>query len=175
MRSVQTRHILAEEPLDRGVPARCDVLPVVAAAARGQHASVPQAFGQLRELASRALVRRRREGKMGEWITGDAVSAALQHDELRREVFQMLQYLAPRQIKGRVIGPRRQRQIEFGTHSLTLAPLKGAAGARIKETPILVDVGEDQLRVALESVVEPIAMMGIDVDIGDTRETVMVA
>jgi sulfate-transporting ATPase len=136
---------------------------------------VPQAFGQLRELASRALVRRGREGKMREWIPCDAVGTALQQDELRREVFQMLQYLAPRGIEGCVIGTRRQRHVEFGTRGRTLAPLEGAACTRIKETPILVDVGEDQLRVALESVVEPITMMGIDVNISDARKTVMAA
>src|SRR5512145_3043629 len=58
-----------------------------------------------------------------------------------------------------------------GTGMLSLvraAPdLMLAAGSRVQESPVLVDVGEDQIRVAFEAVENPVAVMGVDVDVGD--------
>ena len=41
------------------------------------------------------------------------------------------------------------------------------AGARIKRAPVLVDVGVDEIRVLLVGVVEPVAMVDVDVHVGD--------
>ena len=52
------------------------------------------------------------------------------------------------------------------------ADLVGRAGARIEVAPILVQVGEDDRRVVLERVEHPIAVMRVDVDVGDALQAV---
>ena len=49
----------------------------------------------------------------------------------------------------------------------------GAAGPRIEETAVFVDVGEYQRGVIVECVVDAVAVMGVDVDVGDSAQSVV--
>ena len=49
----------------------------------------------------------------------------------------------------------------------------GGAGARIKEPPVLVGVGEHDRRIVLEGVEHAVAVVRVDVDVGDAHEAVL--
>jgi len=112
---------------------------------------------------------------MRQRVTRNAVGPGLQHDELRREVFQMTQDLLPGDIEGRIVGTRRQRNIELGTRGGTPPDFIARTGAGIEMSTILVDIGKDHRRVGLETVKKTIAMVCVDVDISDPLQPMFAA
>ena len=109
---------------------------------------------------------------MRQRISSDAVRPALQQQKFGLETFQMTQNLVPGRREGRIVRARRERQVELGAYSLSPAALIGAAGAGIEKSTIFMDVGEDHLRIVLESVKHAIAVVCVDVDVGNAREPV---
>jgi len=108
-------------------------------------------------------------------IARNTIGTCLQNDEIGRVRFEMTQHLLPGGLEHGIVGTRHERQIEFGARRLPLADLILGARARVQVPPILVDIGEDQSGVRLEAVIKPIAVMGVDIDVGNTLQTVFAA
>ena len=66
----------------------------------------------------------------------------------------------------------QHRQVELGAHGGTGASLACGAGPRIKVPAVLVYVGEQQVRVGFVGVENPVAMVGVDVDVSDAADAV---
>ena len=127
-------------------------------------------LGERREIGGGLAMHRVRERQMCKRIARQAVGAALQNDELRRMGLEMTQHARPYGRECVIVGAGRQGNVEFGAGRRALAPLGFAAGARIEKSPILVQIGEHQLRVVFERVEHAVAVMRIDVDIGYALE-----
>ena len=127
-------------------------------------------LGERREIGGGLAMHRVRERQMRKRIARQAVGAALQNDELRRMGLEMTQHARPYGRECVIVGAGRQGNVEFGAGRRALAPLGFAAGARIEKSPILVQIGEHQLRVVFERVEHAVAVMRIDVDIGYALE-----
>ena len=132
---------------------------------------MPEALGERGQVTCGAAVRPGTERQVRERIPGDAVGAALQNDELGRVVLEVAQDLRPGHLECRIVGTRCQGQVEFGAGRRTAPAFVGATRARIEEPAILVQVGENHLRVALEPVKDAITVMRIDIHIRHSRET----
>ena len=112
---------------------------------------------------------------MGQRIARHTVGTGLQDDELRRERLEVTHNLLPRRLESGIVSARHQRQIEFRARCLALADFIVRARARVQVAPIFMDVGEDDARVGLETVIQPIAMVSVDVDVGDALQAVLAA
>ena len=66
----------------------------------------------------------------------------------------------------------QHRQVELGAHGGTGASLACGAGPRIKVPAVLVYVGEQQVRVGFVGVENPVAMVGVDIDVSDAADAV---
>ncbi len=69
-----------------------------------------------------------------------------------------------------IVGARRQRQIELGALRAPRPVSSAAPVPGIEVAAVLVQVGEDHRGVVLEGVEHAIAVMRIDVDVGDARQ-----
>jgi energy-dependent translational throttle protein EttA len=128
---------------------------------------VAQPLGEFAELAGRAPMRCGGQPQMGDRIAFETVGAALQEQELRLESRQVLDHLRPNFGKRAVACARRQRQIKLGAHRRSAPAFVRSAGARIQIASVLVNVGNDHGGVIFEGVVHPIAVVGIDIYVGD--------
>jgi hypothetical protein len=79
----------------------------------------------------------------------------------------MREHLRPNRVEFGIAGPGRQWYVELGAGGGAAADLGIGAGARIQALSALVQIREDQPRVVLEGVIHAIAMVRIDIDIGD--------
>src|SRR5215831_8218532 len=109
---------------------------------------------------------------MRERIPLQAVGTALEQEELRLEPPQMRQHPRPGDRKRFVTVTWGKRDVEFGALCLAAAGFVCRARARIKVAAILVDVGEDQIRIVFVGVEHAVAVMHVDVDIGDALNAV---
>ena len=75
--------------------------------------------------------------------------------------------------KRRIVRARRHRDVELGAARGARARFVLGAGARIQEAAVLVDVGEDQVGVALEGVVHAVAVMRVDVHVSNALQAVI--
>ncbi len=107
---------------------------------------------------------------MGQRVAGETVCPALEDDELRLRLIEIGLDLPPRITEIRIVGARRQRQIELGADRGPVPGLVAGAGTREQESPVLMDIGKQYVRVFSESVVHAVTMMGIDIHIGDTAQ-----
>ena len=113
------------------------------------------------------------ERHVSERIPGNAIRTALQEDELGRLRLKVRKHLGPDHRKRRIVRPRRQRDIELGPARGAATDLVRASSAGVEVATILVQVGEDHAGVVLETVIHPIAVVGIDVDVGDATEPML--
>ena len=113
------------------------------------------------------------EPQVGDGVAGEAVGAALEDHELGRMPLEMRLDHGPRGQEFVVARAGRQGQVELAAHGRAGADLVRRTGARVQESPVLVRVGEDQRRVVLEGVEDAIAMVRVDVDVGDARQPVL--
>ena len=132
---------------------------------------MPQPLGERRQITCGAAVPLGAERQMRKRITGDTVGAALQDDELGCVVLEVAHDLRPGALERRIVGARCERQVELGPRRRPAPALLGAARARVQEPAVLVQVGEDHLRVALEAVIHAIAVVRVDVHVGHPRQT----
>ncbi len=65
---------------------------------------------------------------------------------------------------------RRQRQVELRPRGRVAAGLAHVAGAGIQESPVLVDVDHDQVRIGLVRVVDAVAVVHVDVNVADAPD-----
>ena len=133
---------------------------------------MPQTLGEPDEVVRRPAMHRRGECEMGERITREAVGAALQQDELRALCLEQLERGAPRGIKGRVVGAWRQRCVVLGAHRRATPSLIGSASAGVEVATVLVQVDERDIGVLFEGIEHAIAVVGVDVHIGDALQPV---
>ena len=105
--------------------------------------------------------------KLRERVTGQPIGPALQDEELRRVLFQMRFYRRPGLHELTIARTRRQFDVELGAGGGARASLVGAPAAGKQRATVLMQVGDDYPRVGFKAVEHPIAMMGVDIDIGD--------
>ena len=105
-------------------------------------------------------------------IAPQAVCTALKNDELRRMALDVGFDGRPGREEFRIARAGRQRQIQLGAFRAARTGFRIGAGARIQIAPILVQIREYQRRIVLESVKDAVAMMRVDVDVGDPRKAV---
>ena len=105
-------------------------------------------------------------------VSGQAIGAALHDDELGPLRINEVLYTGPGGGKLGISGAWRQRDIELDTARARLARLMRMAGARIEIAAVFVDIGEYEVRVVFERIEHAIAMVGVDVNVGDTLHTV---
>ncbi len=90
-------------------------------------------------------------------------------------LFEVGDHLRPFGPKHFVIRARRHRQVELGATRGALAGLLATARSRVEVAAVLVDVGENDVGIVFERVKHPVAVMGIDVDVGDLLQPVALA
>ena len=84
----------------------------------------------------------------------------------------MRQHARPHRIKRGIVGSGRQRNIELGSCRRTEPRFGIRTRARIQKLTILMNISQYHRRITLETVVHTIAVMRIDIDIGDSPQTV---
>ncbi len=110
---------------------------------------------------------------MRERIAGEPVGAALQDEELRPRRVEEALGLLPCAHELRVAGPGSERQVELGAFRGAASGLVDAAGAGIEELAVLVDIDRDYVRIVFELVEHPVAMVHVDVHVGDAPHAVL--
>ncbi len=75
----------------------------------------------------------------------------------------------------RIVRSRRYGDVELGARGGAAPGFLRATRARVEVTAVLVDVGEDQVRIALESVIDAVAVMGIDIHVSNALQAVIPA
>ncbi len=73
------------------------------------------------------------------------------------------------------MAPGGTRQVQLGAAGGALAGLLAAPRARIEVPPVFVDVREDHVGVVFERVEHAVAVVRIDVDVGDSFQTITFA
>ena len=116
-----------------------------------------------------------RELQVRDRIAAERVGPALQQDQLGLRGFEIALDFLPRLEEHRVVGARRQRNVELRADGGAAPRFAAAAGAGIEKAPVLVQVGELELGICLERVEHAVAMMRIDVDVGDAANAVELA
>jgi len=106
-------------------------------------------------------------------ITLQSVGTALEKNEIGFETNQMLLDSRPGLQKLPITGPRHQRDVELGSLCGVFAGFVLAARAGIKIAAIFVDIGENQIRVCFVGVENPVAVMRVDIHVGDPPDTVL--
>ena len=107
-----------------------------------------------------------------EGIAGETVGAALEDDELGFGGVDVGLDPIPGIEEGVVAGAREQRDVELGALGCARAGLVRPPGARIEKAAVLVDVADEDLGIILEGVEDAVAVVGVDVDIGDAVDVV---
>src|SRR3984957_1741797 len=160
-----------DEVLHDLVPGLGQILAVVAPAPQGQHPPVTAPLCQRREVAGGMPVGAGGEAQVGDGIALQAVGAALQDHEFGVEFLKVRHDARPDTFEDLIIRTRGQGQVELHAARSPGTDLLRSARARIKIATILVHVGEHHRRIVLESVEHAVAVVGVDVDVGDALET----
>ena len=117
----------------------------------------------------------RRIGEMSERVAVQAIRPALEHHELRLVLAQMRDDTRPGFEELAVACAGRERDVELGALGSALAGLAGITGPGVQIASVLVDIGEDQVGVVLVRVKDAVAVVHIDVDVGDAADAVLAA
>ena len=126
-----------------------------------------QFFGQRGEIARGPAMGFGREPHVGDGVPFDAVGARLEQDELGLELAQVREHPRPLGGKDRIVRTRRHGNVELGARRRAAADFLLATRAGVQVAAVLVDVGEYQVRIALESVVHAVAVVRIDVHVSN--------
>ena len=113
--------------------------------------------------------------KVRDRIALKAVGAALHDDELWSHGVQVRLDLFPGLMEVAVIRARRERDVQLGATCTARAGLLGSAGAGVKKAAVFVEVGEQQIGVVLETVKDAVAMMGININVGNALDSKLLA
>ena len=125
--------------------------------------------------AARVRVGVFRPAQVGNRITLQAVGAALHENELRLLRIDIGLHPLPCPPELGVIRARRQGNIQFCSLRPALAGLVRMTGSRVQVPSILVDIGKYQVGIILESVEDAVAVMSVDIDVGDSLQSVLQA
>src|SRR3970040_218336 len=118
-------------------------------------------------------MRFRREPQVRDRVARKRVGTALKQDELGLPLLDIALDFAPRSLKRGICGGARQRDIELGADGYAAARLLARARAGIEKPAVLVQVGEGELGILLEGIEHTVAVVRIDVDVGDARDAVV--
>ena len=113
------------------------------------------------------------QAQMRDRVALEAVGSALEDHELRPVALQMRFDCSPGLEKFAIAGTRRQWQVELRSNGCASTRLLAGPGARVQVAPVLVQIREYQRRIILKRVIDAVAMMRIDVDIGDPLEAML--
>lgn len=156
-------------------PGRRQIRPVVTAPTHGQQAAFGMTRGEHAKPRRRMRVIARRQAQPGERISGQRISATLQQDELRRgRVDEGLDFL-PGPQKIIAAGTCWHRQIQLRPGGVAEAGFMCVTCSGIQVAPILMDIGENKVRVIFEGIENTIAVVGVYVDVGNALHPVLLA
>ena len=99
----------------------------------------------------------------------------MKNDKLRLSPGQVALHPLPGGIKVGISCAGRYRDIQLCAPGATLAGFSGGACAGIEKAAFFVQVGEDQLRILFKGVEDAVAVVGVDIDIGDAANAVLPA
>src|SRR5688572_11833052 len=153
-------------------PGSGQVAAVVPAAAHPENATMAKLVGDPADRRRRPGMRLLAERHVGDRVAFEAVRPALEQDELRTGRAQVFLDARPGGDEIRVGRAGQHRQVELGAHGGTGASLACGTGPRIKVPTVLVYVGEQQIRVGFVGVENPVAMVGVDIDVSDAADAV---
>ena len=136
---------------------------------------VGESIGEHAEPARSVRVSFGRQLQVRDRIAGQRVGAALQQDQLGLGFLEIALDFLPRREEHRVVGARRQRDVELRAGGGAAARLAAAPGAGIEIAAVLVQVREQHVGILLEGVEHAVAVMRVDVDVGDAANAVELA
>ena len=113
-----------------------------------------------------------REPKVRDRIAAERVGPALQQDQLGFRGLEIALGFLPGLEEHRVVGARRQRNVQLRSLRGAAPGFAAAARAGIQKAPVFVQVDELELGIGLERVEHAVAVMRVDVDVGDTADAV---
>src|SRR3954447_5292498 len=115
------------------------------------------------QAARRMRMHLRRVAQVRERIALQSVGAGLEQEELRLELAQVRDHPRPCIEELLVAGARGKRNIELGAGRVAFSRLLRTPGPRIEITSVFVDVGHDEVGIALISIEHTVTVMHIDV------------
>ena len=117
--------------------------------------------------------RGRRVIQVCQGVVFQPVRAAREDDELRFEMSQMLFHPRPGLQEFSVAGSRFQRDIELAAPRRAFACFVLSPGPRIKVAAVLVDVGENEIRIFFIRIIDALAVVHIDIHIGNAPDAIL--
>ncbi|GMQ87569.1 MAG: hypothetical protein BMS9Abin08_0773 [Gammaproteobacteria bacterium] len=133
------------------------------------------AFGQQFQTLCSMSMRLCRIFQVSDWIAGQTVGAALQQDKFRFCLIEEYFRRFPCLEKELIVGTGRHRNIQFGTGSRTATGFFHSTGPGIEVAAIFVEIHKHKIRVVLEGVEHAIAVMCIDINVGDALNSILPA
>ena len=161
-----------DEGLHDTGPCPCHVMAIVSSAARADDASLAVFVGEPAQRRRRVRMRLFCPAQVGNRIALKTVGTALHQNELRLLRVDVGLNLLPRPAEFSIVCPRSHRNIQFCSLRPAFAGFVRMAGSRVQVASILVDIREDQVGVVLKSVKDTVAVVSVDIDIGDTPQPV---
>ncbi len=131
--------------------------------------------GELAKPARCQRMRFLRITKVGDRVALQAVRAALQDDELGLGIVDVGFDQLPGLVELLVPGARRHRDIQLGAGRGAGAGLVDGPGSRVEKASVFVQVRKYQVGIVFESVEDTVAVMRVDIDIGDAAQAVLLA
>src|SRR5690606_15584114 len=113
-----------------------------------------------------------RKLQMSDGIACQAVRATLQKNELRSALAQQRFHPLPFREEHRVVGTRRQRNIELCPAGRAGTGLLRRTCAWVQVPAVLVQIREDDARIRLERIEDAVSMVRVDVDVSDGLQPV---
>ena len=113
--------------------------------------------------------------KVRDRVALEAVRTALKNNEFRRCVLEIALNTRPLTVEIRIFRAGCDRNIELGAARPAGAGLLGSARARIQKAAVLVDIGEQQVRVVFKTIKHAITVVRVNIDVGDPPEAVVPA
>jgi len=112
------------------------------------------------------------EAQVRDRVAFEAVRAALEQDEVGTAGAQVVLHLLPSRVVVLVARTGWQRQVEFRAERRADAGFLRHPGAGVEIAAVLVQIREQQVRVVLECVEHAVAVVRVDVNVGDTLHPV---
>lgn len=150
-------------------------MAVISTTAHGNQSAVTLVFGKGTQVGGSTCMRRLAELEVSNRVTVKAIRTTLQQDELRPGSPQIVHHPGPYLVEFRIAGTRWQWHVHLGSLRLTTTCFARSSRTRVKESTILVYIGEDKVGVILETIENAVAVMCINIHIRDSVEVIPVA
>ena len=150
-------------------------MAVISTTAHGNQSAVTLVFGKSTQVGGSTCMRRFAELEVGNRVTVKAIRTTLQQNELRPDSPQIVHHLGPYLVEFRIAGTRWQWHVHLGSLRLTTTRFARSSRTRVKESAILVYIGEDKVGIFLKTIENAVAVMCINIHIRDSVEVIPVA